>query len=231
MTVKFTNNASATLATSINTSVTSISVTAGQGAQFPSLTSGEFFYATLVDSSNNLEIVKVTARSSDTLTVVRGQDSTTPRAYIAGDKIELRVVSAALNAMISDAATYSDTINTNLTNHLNDTSDAHDASAISFSPTGGIAATDVQAAIAELDSETPSNSGSGATGTWAIDISGNASTATTATKAGQVENSGGWNITPSSTTLFFNYNGTNVAKLDSSGNLTVLGNVTGYGTV
>lgn len=228
MTVKFTNNASATLATSINTSVTSISVTAGQGAQFPSLTSGEFFYATLVDSSNNLEIVKVTARSSDTLTVVRGQDGTTPRSYIAGDKIELRVVAASLNAMISDAATYSDTINTNLTNHLNDTSDAHDASAISFSPTGGIAATDVQAAIAELDSETPSNSGSGATGTWAIDISGNAATAT---QAGKVANSGGWNITPSSTTLFFNYNGTNVAKLDSSGNLTVLGNVTGYGTV
>jgi hypothetical protein len=153
MTVKFTNNASATLATGINTSVTTIAVTAGQGAQFPSLTSGEFFYATLVDSSNNLEIVKVTARSSDTLTVVRGQDNTTPRSYIAGDKIELRVVAAALNAMISDAATYSDTINTNLTNHLNDTTDAHDASAISFSPTGAIEATNVQTAIAELDTE------------------------------------------------------------------------------
>jgi hypothetical protein len=157
MTVKFTNNASATLATSINTSVTSISVTAGQGAQFPSLTSGEFFYATLVDSSNNLEIVKVTARSSDTLTVVRGQDSTTHKSYIAGDKLELRVVAAALNGMVSDASSYTDTsvgtVNTSLTNHLNDTSDAHDASAISFSPAGNIAATDVQAAIAELDTE------------------------------------------------------------------------------
>ena len=40
-----------------------------------------------------------------------------------------------------------------LTTHLADTSDAHDASAISFAPTGTIAATDVQAAIAELDSE------------------------------------------------------------------------------
>jgi len=37
--------------------------------------------------------------------------------------------------------------------HLADTSDAHDASAISFSPTGTIAATDVQAAIAEAASE------------------------------------------------------------------------------
>jgi hypothetical protein len=40
-----------------------------------------------------------------------------------------------------------------LQTHLDDTSDAHDASAISFSATGGIASTEVQAAIAELDTE------------------------------------------------------------------------------
>ena len=40
-----------------------------------------------------------------------------------------------------------------LTAHLADTSDAHDASAISFSATGNIAATDVQAALDELDTE------------------------------------------------------------------------------
>jgi hypothetical protein len=37
--------------------------------------------------------------------------------------------------------------------HIADTSDAHDASAISFSPVGTIAATDVQAAVAEVASE------------------------------------------------------------------------------
>lgn len=37
--------------------------------------------------------------------------------------------------------------------HIADTSDAHDASAISFAPAGNVAATDVQAAIAELDTE------------------------------------------------------------------------------
>jgi hypothetical protein len=46
------------------------------------------------------------------------------------------------------------TVQTNLDNHTGDISDAHDASAISFSPTGTIAATDVQAAIAEVASET-----------------------------------------------------------------------------
>lgn len=153
MTVKFTNNASATLATSINTSVTTIAVTAGQGAQFPVLTNGDFFYATLVDGSNNIEIVKVTARSSDTLTVIRAQDNTIARSYLAGDKIELRIVSASLAAIITDAAAYSDTINANLNSHIADTSDAHDASAISFSPTGTLASTDVQSALAELESE------------------------------------------------------------------------------
>jgi hypothetical protein len=43
--------------------------------------------------------------------------------------------------------------------HLSDASDAHDASAISFVPTGTIAATDVQAAIAEAASESSDLSG------------------------------------------------------------------------
>jgi hypothetical protein len=59
---------------------------------------------------------------------------------------------------------------------------------------------------------------------------GNAATATTATSAGNITNSGGWSITPSGTKLFFNYNGTNVGSLDSSGNFVVTGNVTAYGT-
>jgi hypothetical protein len=59
---------------------------------------------------------------------------------------------------------------------------------------------------------------------------GNAATATTATTAGSITNAGGWSITPTGTKLFFNYNGTNVGSLDSSGNFIVIGNVTAYGT-
>lgn len=58
----------------------------------------------------------------------------------------------------------------------------------------------------------------------------NAATATTATTANSVANSGGWSVTPSGTKLYFNYNGTNVGSLDSSGNFIALGNVTAYGT-
>jgi len=56
-------------------------------------------------------------------------------------------------------------------------------------------------------------------------------TATTATTAGAIANTGGWNITPSGTYLYFNYNGLNVGRLDSTGNLICKGNVIAYGTI
>jgi len=46
-------------------------------------------------------------------------------------------------------------------------------------------------------------------------ITGNAGTAT---NANAIANTGGWAITPSGTKLYFSYNGTNVASMDSSGN-------------
>ena len=104
MGIKVTNNAFGTLSASINSSVTTIVLTAGEGARFPTLSAGDYFYATLIDTSNNLEIVKVTARSTDTMTVVRGQDGTTARAYRPNDRFELRPT-AALFAEFADRAT------------------------------------------------------------------------------------------------------------------------------
>jgi hypothetical protein len=40
-----------------------------------------------------------------------------------------------------------------------------------------------------------------------------------------------WAITPSDSTLYFSYNGLNVAKLDSQGNFTTIGNVTSSGVL
>lgn len=123
MAVKFSNNASGTIASSINSTTTTIVLTSGQGTLFPALASGDFFFATLIDSSNNLEIVKVTARSTDTMTVVRGQDGTSGRSYTAGDRFELRPVAAAMNALQD------------------------------FTPVGDISATTIAGAIEELDTE------------------------------------------------------------------------------
>ena len=97
MAVKYTNNASSTIASGINSSATTITLATGEGAEFPTLSAGDYFYGTLVDANaGTTEIVKVTARSSDTLTVVRGQDSTTAASWGAGTRFDLRVCAALL---------------------------------------------------------------------------------------------------------------------------------------
>ena len=47
----------------ITNSATSITLASGQGARFPTLSTDDYFYATLIDTVNNLEIVKCTARA------------------------------------------------------------------------------------------------------------------------------------------------------------------------
>lgn len=103
MGVKVKNNAYGVLLLSITASDTSITLQTGEGANFPSLTSGEYFYATLIDASQNLEIVKVTARTGDVLTVLRGQEGTTARVYVVGDRIEQRITAALLNEKANKA--------------------------------------------------------------------------------------------------------------------------------
>jgi hypothetical protein len=48
--------------------------------------------------------------------------------------------------------------------------------------------------------------------------------------ANALANTGGWAVTPNASKLYFSYAGTNLASLDSSGNLIVLANITAYGT-
>jgi len=52
----------------------------------------------------------------------------------------------------------------------------------------------------------------------------------TVAAANAIANTGGWAVTPTGTKLYFSYNSTNVASLDSSGNLITLANITAYGT-
>jgi hypothetical protein len=101
MAVKFTNNAKTTLASGINSTATSATV--ADGSVFPTLEAGEYFYCTFDDDTNN-EIVKVTARSGNTLTIVRGVDNTTARAFLSGDAAELRATSALLTDIQANIA-------------------------------------------------------------------------------------------------------------------------------
>lgn len=99
----FANNAASVLASSLTAIATSLSVTAGHGALFPSPTGGNYFLATLCQQGAageiNFEVVKVTARATDTFTMVRAQEGTTALAYNAGDKFELRLTKGTMEGL------------------------------------------------------------------------------------------------------------------------------------
>lgn len=101
MAVKFSNNASTTLASPATNVATSITV--ADGSVFPTLSGADYFYVTLeTDLNTAREIVKCTARSGNTLTIVRAQDGSSARAFVADDKVELRLTAAALTDAASN---------------------------------------------------------------------------------------------------------------------------------
>ena len=65
------------------------------------------------------------------------------------------------------------------------------------------------------------------TTTSGIDVTGDVLTDTMTLDNG----SNDWQFSVSGNNLIISYGGTNKAKLDSSGNLTVVGNVTAFGTI
>lgn len=87
----FTNNAATTLASGLSSVATSLTVATGDGAEFPTLAGAEYFFCTLANNAGSIEIIKVTARSTDTFTIVRAQDGTSAASWSAGDKVELRL--------------------------------------------------------------------------------------------------------------------------------------------
>ena len=91
MAIQLANNAFTTIPAGLSSIATSLTVATGDGAKFPALGSGDYFYLTLVDVNNNYEIVQVTARTDDVMTVVRGQVSTLAIPFPANSRAELRV--------------------------------------------------------------------------------------------------------------------------------------------
>ena len=82
------NNAQTVLAAGISASATSLTVNSGTGSLFPAPSDGvSFFKLTLIDAATGQlsEIVHVTARTGDTMTIERGQEGTTARAWSAND--------------------------------------------------------------------------------------------------------------------------------------------------
>lgn len=98
MKLRFANNATSLLAAGISAGGTTITVTTGDGALFPTLIGGDYFMCTLVQGST-IEIVQVTARTGDSMTVVRAQEGTSASAFTAGAVVSNRLTAASLDAI------------------------------------------------------------------------------------------------------------------------------------
>lgn len=104
MAILLANNAKSTLAVALGGIDTSLVVASGTETLFPSPTGGDYFYATLEDSTKTIrEIVKCTARSGTTLTIVRAQDGSTANIFAVGSTVEMRVNKATITDTISAA--------------------------------------------------------------------------------------------------------------------------------
>ncbi len=107
----FTNNATAPLASSILAGASSLSVGSGQGAKFPSTAGSNTFTITVTSADGTVqEIMLVTDRTADALTVTRAQEGTSASPFTAGAVVELRLTAAGLNSFVqegeADAVTY-----------------------------------------------------------------------------------------------------------------------------
>lgn len=100
MSLKFSDFGKAIIASAPSgTTGLSFTVEAGKGVLFPSLGSEDYFYGIFKDASGNREIVKVNARSGDSMTIAtsgRGLSGTTARAWAAGDLFVAGITSVAL---------------------------------------------------------------------------------------------------------------------------------------
>jgi hypothetical protein len=96
MAIRFANNFNKPLAAGCTSGALTISLSGANATALQTAIGGalgaDYLFATLVDASNNIEIIKITAINTGTgaLTVQRGQDLTTARAWLSGDILSVR---------------------------------------------------------------------------------------------------------------------------------------------
>ena len=99
--LQFANNALSALASPITSADTTIYLQAGTGSLFPTPTSGQVFLATIYNSSStSYEIVLVTARSGDTVTVVRAQENTTAQTWLTGNSFGMYPTKGTMQSFV-----------------------------------------------------------------------------------------------------------------------------------
>ena len=100
MAIVLTNNAESVLTSSITSGATTISITAGDASKFPALTNpGDYAIGVLEDittTPTTREIVQVTARAANSLTIVRAQEGTAASAFPLNATFSLRLTAGAV---------------------------------------------------------------------------------------------------------------------------------------
>jgi len=106
MSIIFSNNANSTLAGAITNVATTANLAPGSGILFPNPSSGQYFVMTFIDAATRLlnEIVHVTAISGDTVTLIRGQEGTTPLSWNAGDFAIHQLTAGQMAAFLQSVA-------------------------------------------------------------------------------------------------------------------------------
>ena len=100
MPVVLKNNASNSLAAAITSTDTGVVVR--NGNLFPALTAGQYFYATLTGADGSQEIVKVTARSGNGMTIVRAQEGTFALPFQLDSRFEMRITAATIADILAE---------------------------------------------------------------------------------------------------------------------------------
>lgn len=98
-TIRFTNNASTNLLSTIDAAATEFTVTPGTGSLFPTINpvNDEYFICTIIDPTGAFEIVKCTARVEDRFTCIRGTEGTSAKPFEQGSVVELRLTAEGIN--------------------------------------------------------------------------------------------------------------------------------------
>lgn len=139
----FANNANSSLAAPITAAATSLTLQSGAGALFPNPSAGQQFALTLNDALTGLiyEIVYCTARSGDTLTVVRGQEATNAVSWLAGDLAANDCTAGTMSGLVQTAALYPSRIITASGAFVMTTADANGAVGLNRITSPGVSST------------------------------------------------------------------------------------------
>lgn len=119
MTYQFKNNAASTLTAAIGTTATSVSIAPADSSKYPVPSGAAFFMATLVKSSGEFEIVRVTTNPlTGSFSITRAQEGTAAIAFSIGDVFEHRLTAAALDSFPQKDNTVQANLNTEKINGI-----------------------------------------------------------------------------------------------------------------